>query len=80
MQPEKVPRTESDLYLIGEMHHQIIDDKLPSNRQILSALFFNTRKLNYNFKVSSKLVLKEIEVFWEKANIVPTSDPIYCET
>lgn len=77
MQPEKVARIDTDIYLIGELQHQIVDDKLPSNRQVLSVFFFNTRLLGHTKEESVRLVVKEVEVFWEKAKI-PTSKSDYC--
>lgn len=70
--PPKKARTDSDLYLIGSEEHQIIGDKLPSNRQVLAVFSHNTRKLHFNYVDSAALVIDEVKVFWSKARI-PTS-------
>lgn len=51
------------------MSHQITGCKLPSKRQVLSTLFFNMRTVKLSFKESAKLVIREVDIFWEKARI-----------
>lgn len=43
--------------------------KLPSNRQVLSVFFYNTRTVKLDNKSSARLVASEIELFWNKARI-----------
>lgn len=57
------------IFLIDHVESQIVGAKLPSNGQVLKVLFYNLRKVKLDLRSSSNLVLKEIEVFWEKARI-----------
>lgn len=57
-----------NIYLIGCITDQIIGCKLPSNRQVLSVLFFNLRKVNLNLHDSAALVIRETCIFWDKSN------------
>lgn len=41
-------------YLIGEVNYQIMGAKLPSNRQVLSVLFFNARIAKLDIDTSKK--------------------------
>lgn len=74
--PAKKFRFQSELYLIGHENHQLVGAKLPSNRQVLSVFFFNTRTARLSTEKSAKLLCDEIKIFWEKARI-PTSDDSY---
>lgn len=62
-------RKDEDIFLVGKVSEQIIGNKLPSKRQVLSVIFFNLRKLNKNLRESSTLALEEVLVFWKKASI-----------
>lgn len=75
--PRKLSRIDCDLYLIGREEHQIIDDKLPSNRKVLSVFLHNTRKLRFTYAESAALVIDEVKLFWAKARI-PTFREDYC--
>ena len=57
------------LFLLDHDESQIIGAKLPSNVQVLRVLFYNIRKVRLNLHASASLVVKEIEVIWEKARI-----------
>jgi len=59
----------NNIYLIGSVQNQIIGSKLPSNRQVISVLFYNLREVKLNLRDSAKLVIKETVIFWEKARI-----------
>lgn len=63
-------RQDTKAFDISESH-QIVTDKLPSNKDILSVLFFNSRVLNCgkNIRKSAKLVFEELAIFWQKARI-----------
>ena len=63
--------------LIGNITNQIIGAKLPSNRQVLSVLFFNIRTVKLSIKESATLVVKEVLIFWEKGRI-PTKRIDHC--
>lgn len=67
-------RKDDDLYLIGNINHQILGAKLPSYRQVLSVFFYNTRIAHMNKSDSAKLVAEEVEIFYKKAGI-PTAKP-----
>ena len=62
-----------NLYLIGDVDSQIVGNKLPSNKQVLKLLFFNTRKLKLTIRESASLVANEVLLFWGKAGI-PTKN------
>lgn len=62
-------RKDTDIYLISHYQNQIVGNKLPSNRQVLSVLFFNLRHVKLNLNQSIDLVIKEVIIFWEKSKI-----------
>lgn len=70
-------RNRDAIYLINHDDSQIVGAKLPSNRQVLKVLFYNLRKVKLNLRSSAHLVVKEVEVFWEKARI-PTRKFQHC--
>lgn len=57
------------LYLIDHDESQIIGAKLPSNGQVLRVLFYNLHKVKLNLRSSANLVVKEVEIMWNKARI-----------
>ena len=69
--------TRKKLYLLDHDESQIIGAKLPSNGQVLRVLFHNLRNVKLNLKSSASLVIKEVQIFWEKARI-PMKRPQYC--
>ena len=77
MASRKILRRESYTFLIGYTSNQIVGSKLPSIRQALSVLFYNMREVHLNLHESSKLVIKEVSFFWQKAHI-PVSAEQYC--
>lgn len=62
-------RDSSKIFLVGNVSNQIVGSKLPSIKQALSVLFYNMRVVKLNLHESSKLVIREIVIFWEKARI-----------
>lgn len=76
-QAKRKTRTNMELYAIDFRSHQIVTSKLPSIRDVLSVLFYNTRKVNLPIKQSARLVFCEISVFWQKARI-PIIDEENC--
>lgn len=67
--PKKRLRKDSNAYLIGSVDHQILGAKLPSNRQVLSVYFYNTRIAKLSRTESAKLVADEVAIFYNKARI-----------
>lgn len=67
------------IYLIGHPSSQIVGSKLPSIQQVLSVFFYNMRKVKLNIDESSKLVIKEVSIFWQKARI-PIKTEQHCAT
>lgn len=67
------------IFLIGHSSNQIVGSKLPSNKQVLSVLFFNMREVNLNLHQSATLVIQEAIIFWRKARI-PTKTEQKCVT
>ena len=57
------------LFLIDYGESQITGAKLQFNGQVLRVLFYNMRKVNLLLRPSVNLVIKEVEIFWEKAHI-----------
>ncbi|XP_050523024.1 uncharacterized protein LOC126895328 [Daktulosphaira vitifoliae] len=62
-------RSRDKIYLINYNENQIVGSKLPSNIEVLRVIFYNMRKVKLNLRTSAHLVIKEVEVFWEKARI-----------
>lgn len=56
-------------FLIGLPSYQINGAKLPSNRQVLSVLFYNIREVKLTVSESANLVIRECIIYWEKARI-----------
>lgn len=65
-------RSNSTVYLIGNIERDILGSKLPTNRQVLSVYFFNLRELHLNRANSARDAIRKVIVFWERARI-PTS-------
>uniref|UniRef100_A0A2S2QNU3 Uncharacterized protein n=1 Tax=Sipha flava TaxID=143950 RepID=A0A2S2QNU3_9HEMI len=65
------------IYLIGTTSHQLVGCKLPSNKQVLSVLFFNIREVKLSLRESVRLVIDETLIFWQKARI-PTREVRNC--
>lgn len=66
-------RSDDTIFLIEHDESQIVSTKLPSNGQVLRVLFYNLRKIKLDLRPSAAIVIKEVEVFWEKARI-PTKE------
>lgn len=64
-----------EIYLIGRETDRILGAKLPSNRQVLSVFFFNTRSKKLKNNESAKLVTQLIMDFWKNARIPTIQDP-----
>ena len=62
-------RSSNTIYLLGHDESQIVSSKLPSNGQVLRVLYYNLRKVKLEIRPSAAMVIKEVEVFWEKARI-----------
>lgn len=72
--PKKRLRMADDLYLIGKIEGDILGAKLPSNRQVLSFYFYNTKVLNLSKIKSEDVVAEKVASFYDKARI-PTALP-----
>lgn len=55
--------------LIGQVSHQIVGAKLPSNRQVLQVFFYNMRFVNLSAKESANLAFDAVQIFWKQARI-----------
>lgn len=55
--------------LIGVPYSQILGNKLPSRKQVLSVFFFNHQILKLNTRDSANLAVNELSVFWAKARV-----------
>lgn len=65
------------IYLIGFTSTQIVVNKLPSVVQVLRVFFHNHRQVKLTVRDSAKLVIEEVEIFWEKARI-PIREKQHC--
>ena len=65
------------IYLLGYYWNKISGNKLPSNKDVLSVLFFNLRVVKLSLRESARLALQEVIIFWEKARI-PTQEIRNC--
>ena len=57
------------IFLVGYKQPQIIGRKLPTNLQALQVLFFWIRHYKLTIRESATLVVREVSLFWHKANI-----------
>lgn len=64
-----------EIFLIGDVKHQITGSKLPSNGQVLAVLFYNIREVNLSVNESANLTIRECIIYWEKARIPTKSLP-----
>lgn len=62
-------RQQNNIFLVGYPVHHIIGCKLPSNRKVLCALFYNLRTVKLTVRAAAKLTIREVFIFWEKARI-----------
>lgn len=65
--------------MIGDVSHQIVGTKLPSNRQVLEVFFYNMRFVGLDSKESSRLTIDAVLIFWQQAR-TPTREPHKCAT
>ena len=67
--------SKKEIFLIGNVKHQITGSKLPSNGQVLAVLFYNIRQVNLSVNESANLTIRECIIYWEKARIPTRSLP-----
>lgn len=67
------------IYLLGYFSPSLSGCKLPSNKEVMKVLFFNLRAVKLNLRESAKLVVEEVNIFWDKARI-PTRTKQHCIT
>lgn len=63
--------------LVGNVSHQIVGAKLPSNKQILEIFFYNIRFVKLDAKQSAQLAIDAALIFWQQARI-PTRNRDKC--
>lgn len=73
----KADKKQRQIALIGNVSHQIVGAKLPSNRQVLEVFFYNMRFVKLTSKESARLTIDAVLVFWQQARI-PTRDCHKC--
>lgn len=61
------PSLRENIYLIGDIETQIYGNKLPSKEQALKALFYNLKIVKLNRRESARMVVREIQIYWDKA-------------
>ena len=54
------------IYLLGYYWYKITGNKFPSNKDVLSVLFFNLCMLKLTLRESSRLALQEVIAFGKK--------------
>lgn len=62
-------RSDTQLYLIGHPCMQILGTKLPSNKQVLQMVLFNTIYRRMDIHASALLVADAVTIFWRQAAI-----------
>lgn len=67
--------SKKEIFLIGNVRHQITGSKLPSNGQVLAVLFYNIREVSLSVNQSANLTIRECIIYWEKARIPTRSIP-----
>lgn len=67
--------SKKEIFLVGDVKHQITGSKLPSNGQVLAVLFYNIRNVNLSVNESANLTIRECIIYWEKARIPTKSLP-----
>lgn len=77
MTTRKADEKQRNIVLIGQVSHQILGAKLPSNRQVLQVFFYNMRFVNLNAKDSATLAVDAVSIFWQQARI-PMREPHKC--
>lgn len=65
------------IYFIGYSSNELTGSKLPSNKEVLKVLFFNMRIVKNTLRESATLVVQEVLVFWEQAQI-PVQELKHC--
>lgn len=58
-----------NIALIGNVSHQIMGAKLPSNRQIFQVFFYNMRFAKLSAKNSAELAIDAALIFWRQSRI-----------
>lgn len=77
MKTRKAVEQQRKIVMIGEVSHQILGAKLPSNRQVLAVFFYNMRFVKMGAKESARLAIDAALIFWQQARI-PTRDVYKC--
>ena len=62
-------RSKKTVWLLGSEQTQLLGSKLPSNRQVLSVFFHHHNTLKKSIHESSRDVIRQVAVFWERARI-----------
>lgn len=65
----KADEIQRNIALIGNVSHQIVGAKLPSNRQVLQVFFYNMRFVKMIGKESAVLTIDAVLIFWQQARI-----------
>lgn len=69
MKTRKADEKQRQIALIGNVTHQIVGAKLPSNRQVLQVFFYNMRFVKLTSKESASLTTDAVLIFWQQARI-----------
>lgn len=77
MKTRKADEKLRKIAMIGDVAHQIVGAKLPSNRQVLQVFFYNMRFVKLDAKESARLSIEAALIFWQQARI-PTPVPHRC--
>lgn len=65
----KADEKQRQIALIGQVSHQIVGAKLPTNRQVLQVFFYNMRFVKLTSRKSANLTIDAVLIFWQQARI-----------
>lgn len=69
MNTRQADENKRNVALVGQVSHQIVGAKLPSNRQVLEVIFYNMRYVKLSAKESARLAIDAVSIFWQQARI-----------
>lgn len=66
-----------NVFIIGDIEAQIVENQFPSKKQALKVLFFHLRYVKKLLRDALSLVIDEVQIFWKKGQI-PTQITSRC--
>ena len=62
-------RQTTEVWLIGQMSHHLIETKFPSKKEVMSLFFYHKNIIKMNIKDSARFTAVAIMTIWDKARI-----------